>query len=99
MDHATRLITASVLMLTLTPGCASRTKTVTTETQVRYPAEGGVQDASKQPVMVEKTATTQRTTTATAHESRGVLSTAVHLVGEVLALPFRLIGGLLRLIF
>lgn len=32
-------------------------------------------------------------------EPRGVLSTAVHVVGELLALPFRLVGGLLRLIF
>ena len=30
---------------------------------------------------------------------QGVLSGLVHVVGEVLALPFRLVGGLLRVIF
>jgi hypothetical protein len=32
-------------------------------------------------------------------EPRGVLSTTVHFIGEVLALPFRLVGSLLRAIF
>ena len=32
-------------------------------------------------------------------EPRGVLSTTVHFIGEILALPFRLVGGLLRAIF
>jgi hypothetical protein len=30
---------------------------------------------------------------------RGVLSTTVHFLGEIIALPFRLVGGLIRAIF
>lgn len=32
-------------------------------------------------------------------ESRGFLSSTVHFVGEILALPFRLVGGVLRWLF
>ena len=30
---------------------------------------------------------------------RGVLSTTVHFIGEIIALPFRIVGGLIRAIF
>lgn len=44
----------------------------------------------------EHTMTTQRTVEP--EPSRGVFSTAVHIVGEILSLPFRLVGALLRVI-
>ena len=57
-------------------------------------------DASQpptQPVVIEQRPTS--TTTTTHREPQGVLSTAVHVVGELLILPFRLVGGLIRLVF
>ena len=97
MHRVMRLTAACVLGLALAPGCASWTNTTTTEQRVRYPAEE-VQRSSP-PVVVERETTSVTRTTTAPHESRGVLSTVVHLVGEVLALPFRLIGGLVRLLF
>ena len=95
MRRTTRGVVACLVGLTLGPGCASRTRTVTTEQRVHSPAAGAQQTTP--PVTVEKETTT--TVTTIRDEPRGVLSTTVHIVGEILALPFRLIGGLLRLIF
>ena len=92
MRRVIRLTAAGLLALSLSAGCASRTTTVRTKEQVRYPA-GGAEWPSK-----PRVAETETTTTTTRHEPRGVLSTAVHVAGEIVALPFRLIGGLLRLI-
>lgn len=50
----------------------------------------------------QQTSTVKRETTLVREnpdESPGVLSTFVHFTGEVLALPFRLVGSLLRAIF
>ena len=49
-----------------------------------------------EPVAVERQTTTTRDTTT---EDTGVLSGTVNAVGEVIALPFRAVGGLLRAIF
>lgn len=43
--------------------------------------------------------TTTETETETKEESVGLLSGTVNAVGEVLALPFRLVGGLISLVF
>lgn len=80
------LITGCVLVLSLGAGCSTQTKTVSTETR-QYPAEAAVENR------------TETTTTETRGESSGVLSSTVDVVGEVLALPFRAVGGLLRGIF
>ena len=48
-----------------------------------------------EPVTVERETTTTRDTT----EDTGVVSGTVNAVGEVIALPFRAVGGLLRAIF
>lgn len=76
----------SILMtvvLTTGLGCATHSRTVTTETR-EYP-----------PSVESRT----ETTTETRSESGGVLSSTVDVVGEVLALPFRAVGGLIRGIF
>jgi hypothetical protein len=80
------LIIGCMLVLILGAGCSTQTRTVTTETR-QYPAEVAVENR------------TETTTTETRGESAGVLSTTVDVVGEVLALPFRAVGGLLRGIF
>ena len=69
-------------------GCASNTKTVRTET-TRYP--------STEPTIVEKETTV--TTTETEGSSGGVISGTVNVFGEVLALPFRAVGGLISAVF
>jgi len=79
-----------ILALSLGVGCASNSKTVRTET-VEYPA------GQASPGVVER-----QTTTATETQngsSGGILSGTVNVIGEILALPFRLVGGLFRIIF
>jgi len=66
-------------------GCSTQTRTVTTETR-EYPSDRTVDRRTE-------------TTTETRGESGGVLSSTVDVVGEVLALPFRAVGGLIRGIF
>ena len=65
-------------------GCSTH-QTVTKE--VTY------DDRSGRPVTI------QRETTTSGSEDEGVLSGTVNAVGEVIALPFRAVGGLLRAIF
>jgi hypothetical protein len=43
--------------------------------------------------------TTTTTVTERPRESRGVLSSTVHFLGEVISWPFRLVGALLRALF
>ena len=80
------LIAVGFLVLGLGAGCSTQTRTVTTETR-QYPIDAAVENR------------TETTTTETRGESGGVLSSTVDVVGEVLSLPFRAVGGLLRGIF
>lgn len=96
MRHAVRcagVACAFLVIMGLAAGCASQTKTIQTERTVQSSGQA-VQDSPAQAAVVEA-----RTVVETRHEPQGVLSTTVHLVGEVLALPFRLIAGLIRLVF
>lgn len=69
-------------------GCAtSDTKTVRTETTA-YPT--GETTVQKQ---------TTVTTTPAPESSGGVLSGTVNVIGEIIALPFRAVGGLVSAIF
>jgi len=88
------VVIVCLLVLMLVPGCASRTRTVKPKKQVHYAAQEAQLPA--EPVVAETQTTT---TTTTRHQPVGLLSSAVHLVGEILALPFRLVGGLIRLVF
>lgn len=74
--------------LLLATGCATHTREIKTET-AHYPATG-------QPTVVERETTV---TTESEEGSGGVVSGTVNGVGEVLALPFRAVGGLIRGIF
>lgn len=89
------VVVACLLMVSVPVGCASRSTTTTTEERVRYPADGTGQPSDT----VVGRRTTTKTVTGPRPAPRGVLSTAVHVVGELLALPFRLIGGLIRWLF
>jgi hypothetical protein len=88
MRHVLCVVTAGMLLVSGPLGCASsRTTTVKTEERVQRPG-----------AMVG-TETTTTTVTHTPQESRGILSTTVHFLGEVISWPFRLIGALLRALF
>jgi len=80
------LIAGCFLVVSLGAGCSTQTRTVTTETR-QYPSDVAVENR------------TETTTTETQGESGGVLSSTVDVVGEVLSLPFRAVGGLLKGIF
>lgn len=79
-----------LLALSLGFGCSGNSKTVKTET-VEYPA------GQTEPRVVERQTTT--TTETPPGSSGGILSGTVNMIGEIIALPFRLIGGLFRVIF
>lgn len=80
------LLTFIMVILSSDAGCSTRTHSVTTETR-----------EDPETAVVEKKQVT--TTTENRDESSGVLSSSVDVVGEVLAWPFRAVGGLLRGIF
>jgi len=89
------LIVAGVLFLAFPTGCARETRTVRIETSMVSPAPAA-ERPSAPPVAEPRTTTTR---TQEASRSRGVLSATVHVIGKILALPFRLVGGLLEILF
>jgi hypothetical protein len=86
MSQIRYFIGASFFSLTVLAGCATHTHTVRTETVEQAP-----------PARVERETT--RTETTRTDADGGVLSTTVDTVGEVLAWPFRLVGGAVRALF
>lgn len=106
------VLVCAVLIVQL-PGCAGTyktTKTTTTKTTVTYPSgEGnkgylkntttvGTSDGQQNnPVTRENE--TVATTTETKAEHQGILGATVHAIGWVIALPFRIVGGLIGFIF
>ena len=85
MRRSSNLILALVLAAGLA-GCSTRS---TTTQEVAYDRHTG------EPVTVER----HSTTTETTNEDSGVLSGTVNVIGDVIALPFRAVGGLFRAIF
>ena len=81
-----RLVLALIFAANIAEGCSTH-RTVTNE--VTY------DDRTGRPVTVER----ETRTTETGTEDDGVLSGTVNAVGEVISLPFRAVGGLLRAIF
>jgi hypothetical protein len=89
MRRASTLLLAGLLITgsgAVTTGCSSTTTTHTVE----------------RPATTEEGTQTETTTTET-HEASGpgvgILSGTVHVIGMILALPFKIVGGLLELIF
>jgi len=79
-------VLALIFAANIAGGCSTH-RTVTNE--VTYG------DRTGRPVTVER----ETRTTETGTEDDGVLSGTVNAVGEVISLPFRAVGGLLRAIF
>ncbi len=88
MRRSLNLFLALFLFVVVGPGCASNTKTVRTATSTYRPGE---------PTGVESETTVK--TTETQEGAGGILSGTVNVIGEVIALPFRAVGGLIRVIF
>ncbi len=93
MRKGSHLFVALLLALSIGAGCSSQTKTVRTET-TQYPTET-LQNPTE-PAAVNRQTTT---TTETRRESGGLVSGTVHAVGQVIALPFRIVGGVIETIF
>jgi len=101
----------AVLFVFVGLGCASTHKTTKTETVVSQSNGVATNPAGQNTVttvtttgdqqnraVVEKSETTT-TTTENKGGHPGILSSTVHAIGWVIALPFRLIGGLIGWIF
>ena len=88
MRRILNLFLALSLFVVVGAGCASNTQTVRTERSMYRSGE---------PTVVERETTVK--TTETQERSGGVLSSTVNVVGEVIALPFRAVGGLVSAIF
>jgi hypothetical protein len=89
MRRASTLLLAGLLVTGggATTGCSSSTTT------------HGVE----RPATNEEGATQTETTTTETHETSGpgvgIVSGTVHVIGMILALPFKIVGGLIELIF
>lgn len=87
----------AALILVWFTGCATQSaRTVKTET-TQYSTQDD--ERAAEPVKVEKQTTETTESNKTSSESTGIVSGAVHATGEILALPFRAVGGLIRVIF
>jgi hypothetical protein len=78
----------SLFVVAMLAGACTTHRTVTDE--VAYDQRTG------QPVSVKRETTTTHEDTT---QDTGVLSGTVNVIGEVIALPFRAVGGLVRAIF
>lgn len=79
-------------------GCSSQSeRMVESEKTVRY--SSAADSAQAEPVVTEKSTTKTEESTKSDEDSGGLLSGTVNVVGEALALPFRLVGGLIRAVF
>jgi len=91
MRALARILFAGLLLFgagTATTGCSSHTTTTTRTVE----QQGGGEVEHQH---------TETTTTESEHEGAhfGIISGTVHAIGWVIALPFRIVGGLIGLIF
>jgi len=96
-----------IIFVSVGPGCAGTRKTTTTETTVTtYPSADQMEEARNNEGYLIRhqkeavVATSETTTTSeTKAGSPGIISSTVHAIGYVIAIPFIVIGGLFRMIF
>ena len=93
MSRVVHFIVSAFLIANLATACATHSTTTRTDT-VEYAQEDR---RTSQPV--ERQTTTTRETTSSDDGGGGVISGTVDVLGEILALPFRAVGGLIRAIF
>lgn len=91
-------ILITLFSLSVVAGCSTQSvKTVETEKTVTYGTDNA--QSPSQPAVTEKQTTKTEEKSKNDGPSTGVLSGTVHAVGEVLALPFRAVAGLINLAF
>lgn len=84
--------------VSIVTGCSTQSATtVETEKTVQYAADKN--QRRTEPTVVERQTTRTEEKTKSESESAGLLSGTVHVAGQVLALPFRLVGGLIGVVF
>ena len=86
-------LTVSLLALPLMVGGCAGTHQTTKETTVSTSSEAAPVET------VETNTTTTQSSTETRPSSPGVIGSAFHFIGTVLAFPFKVIGGALEAIF
>ena len=87
MSRFSQFTASAVLGMAMVAGCAShttRTETVTYQND---------------PYGSDRTVERRTTTTETTDQHSGVLSSTVNTVGDVVAFPFRVVGGAIRALF
>jgi len=102
----------AILFVFVGLGCASTHKTTKTETLITHSNDTTTNEVGKNTEttvtssgdqqnkrVVNKSETTTTTTETKAAGHPGILSSTVHAIGWVIALPFRLVGGLIGWIF
>jgi cytoskeletal protein RodZ len=101
----------AVIFIFVGLGCASSRKTTKTETVATQSNDTATNEAGQNTEttvtssdqqnrgVVNKSETTTTTTETKAVGHPGILSSTVHAIGWVIALPFRLVGGLIGWIF
>jgi hypothetical protein len=98
LRRASEGILMALFTFSVLAGCSSQsTRTVERENTVRY--SSAADSAQTDPVVTEKRTTRTEEVTNSDENSGGLLSGTVNVVGEALALPFRLVGGLIRAVF
>jgi hypothetical protein len=86
MPRVLRLVCSLVLIANLAVACSTQRRVDTVYYEDRYTGE---------PVVVERHTATESSTS----NDTGVISGTFNVLGEIIALPFRAVGGLVRAIF
>jgi hypothetical protein len=90
-------LAVGTMALSAATGCATRSRTVTTEST--YYSSREAPPPGDPAIVSERERRTTTTEVEPAAENTGVVSGTVNVIGEAVALPFRAVGGLLRAIF
>ena len=97
MRKMTESVAVALFALSVFSACATQSaKTVATEKRVQYATDN---DQSRLEPVVTENRTTKTEETNTEGQSVGLLSGTVHVVGQAIALPFRVVAGLIGVAF
>ena len=97
MRKMTESVAVALFALSIFSACATQSaKTVETEKTVQY---AGDRDPARPEPVVTENRTTKTEETKTEGQSVGLLSGTVHVVGQAIALPFRVVAGLIGVAF
>ena len=93
----TESVVIALFALSVLTACSTQSvKTVEAEKRVQYATDN---DQSRPEAVVTENRTTKTEETRTERQSVGLLSGTVHVVGQAIALPFRVVAGLIGVAF